>query len=172
MEHEVGHGDQDHALAAFDKGFVVLGQSAILSQPREGAFHNPAFRQHHEAPTGMSLHNFHHAEVPTPRPMHERPGIPAVREDHLQAPEASAQLPNQQLGPIAILNICGMDRQGDDQTERIDDPMPLAALDFLPRVIPAIPPFSAVLTDWLSRMPTLGVGALPTFRRTCTRRRS
>jgi hypothetical protein len=59
-----------------------------------------------------------------------------------------------------------MDNQRHDQTDGIDDQMTLAAKDFLARVVPAIPPFSAVFTDWLSMMPTLGLGLRPAFRRT------
>jgi hypothetical protein len=73
---------------------------------------------------------------------------------------------------VAILNVGRMDDQCHDEAQRIDDQMPLAALYFLARVVAARPPFSAVLTDWLSRMPTLGVGFLPAFVRTRARSRS
>ena len=172
MEHEVGHGDEDHGLAAFGQGFVVLGQSAVLAQPGEGAFHNPALRQDDKAAGRMSLDDFYDAEEPAPSPMHELPRIPAVGEDHLKPSEACAQLLNQQFCSVAILDVGGMNDQGEDQPKGVDDHMTLAAQRFLARVVPPVPPFSAVLTVWLSRMPTLGVGFLPAFCRTWMRSRS
>jgi hypothetical protein len=81
-------------------------------------------------------------------------------------------LSDEQATAVAILNVRRVNHERYDQTQRVDDYMTLAAKDFLPRVVPAIPPFSAVFTDWLSMMPTLGVGLLPTLRRTWARRRS
>ena len=98
--------------------------------------------------------------------------IAAVREDQLHSSEACTQLTNQQLAAIAILGVGRMHHQGDDQPQRVDDQMPLAARDLLTRIVTAVPPFSVVLTDWLSMMPTLGTGFLPTSRRTCPRSRS
>ena len=172
MKHEIRHGDEDHGLAAIGEGFVVLGQSSVLSQPGEGALHNPALGQHDKTIERCSLHDFDDAGIPALGPMDELPGVSSVREDHLQAAKTRAQLLDQQLGPVAILNVGGMNHQSEDQPQRVDDHMTLAAQRFLARVVTPVPPFSAVLTVWLSRMPTLGVGFLPAFLRTCTRNRS
>src|SRR3990172_5900858 len=172
MEHQVRHGDEDHGLAAFGEGLVVLGQSSVLSQPGEGAFYDPALWQDDKVIERCSLHDFDGAEIPTLGPMHELPGVAAGGEDHPQSTKPRAQLLNQQLGPVAILDVGGMHDQCEDQAQRVDDHMTLAPQRFLARVVPPVPPFSAVLTVWLSRMPTLGVGFLPAFLRTWTRSRS
>ena len=53
---------------------------------------------------------------------------------------------------------------------RIGQDMPFAAFDLLAAVKAAKPPFSAVLTDWLSMMAALGVGARPAAWPTCSRK--
>ena len=56
----------------------------------------------------------------------------------------------QQDAAIAILDVCGMDDGVHQQTQRIDENMPLLALDQLAGIEPvridAGPPFSALFT--------------------------
>ena len=141
MEHQVGHGDEDHGFAAFGQGFVVLGQSSVLSQPGEGTLDDPAFGQDDKAGERCSLDDLDDAEVPTLGPVNELPRVSSVREDHLQSSKAGSQLPDQQPGPVAVLNVRRMYDQRQDQTQRVDDHVPLAAQRFLARVVPAIPLF-------------------------------
>jgi hypothetical protein len=172
MSHYIDHGNEDHAFTAFGQCLVVLRQSAVFAEPREGTFHDPALRQHHELAYGRTLHDLHEATEPTTDPVHELPSIAPIRENQLQSSEPGAQLLDQELAAVAVLDVGGMYDQGDDQAERVHDQMTFAAFDLLARVVPPRPPFSAVLTDWLSMMPTEGVGVLPARRRTCPRRRS
>ena len=172
MKHQVDHRNQDHGLTALCQGFIIFGQSAVLPQPGEGSLYDPALGQHHEMMDRGTLHDFHEAPKPTACPVHELSRIAAVGKDQFQSSQPGPQLSDEQATAIAILNVRRVNHERYDQTQRVDDDMTLAAKDFLPRVVPAIPPFSAVFTDWLSMMPTLGVGLLPTLRRTWARRRS
>jgi hypothetical protein len=172
MEHDVGHRNEDHRLTAFRQGLVVFGQSAVLAEPGERPFHDPALGQNDELVRLVALDDFDRAAEPAPHPIHELTRIPAIGEDQPQPPEPSSQLLDQQPGPLAVLDIGRMHDQGHDQPQGVDDQVALSPQDLLARVVPTIPPFSAVLTDWLSRIPTLGVGFLPVFRRTWARRRS
>ncbi len=172
MDHQVGHGDEDHGLAAVWQSLVVFGQSAVLAQPCEGALHDPALGQDDETVGRRAFDDLDKAEEPTAGPVYELARIAAVGKDQLQSTKPRTQLPDEELGPVAVLDIRGMHDQRHDQPQRVDDQMALAAQDFLARVVPPVPPFSAVLTDWLSRMPTLGVGFFPAFRRTWVRSRS
>ena len=52
-----------------------------------------------------------------------------------------------------------MHHHSQQQAQRIDHDMVLAARHFLARIIAPRPPFSVVLTDWLSMIAALGVGA-------------
>jgi len=57
---------------------------------------------------------------------------------------------------VAVLDVGRVDQDGRGQPEGVDDQMALAALDLLARVVAAGPPFSVVLTVWLSTMPAVG----------------
>ena len=172
MDHQVGHGNEDHRLAALGQRFVVLRQSAVLAEPGKGALDDPSFGQHNELVQQGTLDDLDKTSVPATRPVHELPGIAAIGEDPLQTPETRSQLADQQFSAVAVLNIGRVHHERDDQAEGVDNQVTLAPRDFLARVVPTIPPFSAVLTDWLSMIPTLGVGFLPAFLRTWARSRS
>jgi len=172
MNHQIDHSNADHGLTAYGERFVVFGQSAVPTQPGERPFHNPSFGQNLKGVYGRALDDLNNPAIPPGRPIHEAPGIAAVGEDEFQSLESSSQAFHQQLAAIAVLDVGGVHDQGQDQAQRVDEQMPLAPPDFLARVVPPRPPFSAVLIDWLSMMPTEGVGFFPAFRRTWARSRS
>jgi hypothetical protein len=51
------------------------------------------------------------------------------------------------LGPITILHTGRRDDDREEQSEGIDEDMPLAAFDLFASIVPPEPPFSVVLTD-------------------------
>ena len=73
---------------------------------------------------------------------------------------------------IAILNICGMNDCMHQQALRIDENVPLLALDLLScvvaRRINRSPPFSALLTLWESMTAAVGLASLETASRRFT----
>ena len=166
MKHDIDHRNENHSFTALRQGLIVLGQAAVLTQPCKRSFNDPPFRQHNKAMQCGTLDNFNEASGPTPRPINEAAGIAAVGKDQLQTSKTRPQSAEQELAAISVLNVGRMNDQGHDQADRIDDQMALAAKDFLAGIVPAVPPFSAVFTDWLSMMPTLGVGLRPALRRT------
>jgi len=66
---------------------------------------------------------------------------------------------------VAILNVSGMNDGMNQQALRIDENMPLLALDLLScvvaRRINRSPPFSALLTLWLSMTAAVGLASRP-----------
>ena len=78
----------------------------------------------------------------------------------------------QSLGPVAVWHIGGRNHHGQEQAEGIDEDVAFAPFDLFVRVEAADPPFSVVLTDWLSRIPALGWRCLPVATRTSPRKRS
>ena len=86
--------------------------------------------------------------------------------------EALAQELEDLLGSVAVLHGGLMNDQSDDEAEGVDDNMTFPSVDFLAGIVSAKPPFSVVLTDWLSMMAALGVGCRPHAFRTCSRKRS
>jgi hypothetical protein len=76
--------------------------------------------------------------------------IGAVGKQLLKEWKLAEQRGEQQEAAIAILNVGGMDDGVEQETERIDENMPLLALDQLAGIeamrIDAAPPFSALFT--------------------------
>jgi len=73
---------------------------------------------------------------------------------------------------IAVLNIGCVDQDEDKEAAGVGQDMPLAALDFFPRVIAgraaalaSLAFGSVVLTDWLSITPALGLASRPSISR-------
>lgn len=72
-------------------------------------------------------------------------------------------------GTLAVLHARRRDDDDEEEPERIDEHMALASVQLLGRVIAMAPPFSVVLTDWLSMMPALGCRCFPAATRTLPR---
>jgi hypothetical protein len=74
-----------------------------------------------------------------------------------------------QRAAIAILNVGGVHDGMDQQALRVDENMPLLALDLLSRVVTRRinrgPPFSALFTLWLSITTAVGLASLETASR-------
>ncbi len=103
---------------------------------------------------------------------HPWPLIAAIGIDALDEGEAAAGLAQHGAGSVAVLDVGGMDGDAQQEAERIDEDMALAALDLLARVIPRRiergPPFTAPLTLWLSMMAALGLASRPACSRVAT----
>ena len=167
------HGPVDHRFAALGERLVVLAQSAVTAEPRERSFYNPTLGQDDESrDPAQTLDNLQSPPAEPSRPAHQLAGVPAVGPDDLESGKKTANLLQHELGPIAVLDVGGVHDDAQDQTEHIDYDVPLSALDFLARVVSAIPPFSTVFTDWLSMIAAVGVGFRPASTRTCLRRAS
>ncbi len=86
--------------------------------------------------------------------------IAGVGEDLLDRREAAAGVAQQAAGAVAILYAGPVDDDVQQQAEGVDDDVPLAARDFLARVVTLRvdrrPPFCAALALWLSRIATVG----------------
>jgi hypothetical protein len=102
----------------------------------------------------------------------DRPLIGAVGEQFPEKGKQAEQCRQQREAAVAILNIGGGDDTVQQQTLRIDQNMPLLALDQLARVeavrIDARPPFSALFTLWLSMMQAVGPASRSAFSRHLT----
>ena len=89
-----------------------------------------------------------------------RPLIGAVGKQFLKEWKPTEQCRQQGDAAIAILDAGGMNDGVQQQTQRIDENMPLLALDQFaciePVRIDARPPFSALFTLWLSMMAAVG----------------
>ena len=99
----------------------------------------------------------------------DRPLVGAVGEQFSQERKQAEQCRQQLEATIAILNVGGGDDAVQEQALRIDEDVPLLALDQLARVkagrIDAGPPFSALFTLWLSMMQAVGLASRSAFSR-------
>src|SRR5207247_9864253 len=88
------------------------------------------------------------------------PLIAGVSEQRLQERIHPEQGCKQQDAAVAILDVSGMNDGVEQQTQRIYQNVALLALDLFARIIAmridAGPPFSALITLWLSLMAALG----------------
>jgi hypothetical protein len=91
------------------------------------------------------------------------PLISVVGKQFLQERKLTKQRRQQQHAAVAILNAGGMHDGVQQQAQRIDENMPLLALDQFARIKPVWidvrPPFSALLTLWLSMMQAVGLAS-------------
>ncbi len=68
-------------------------------------------------------------------------------------------------GAVGVLDIGGVDDDAEQEAGGIDPDMALAALDLLGGIVAAWPPFSVVLTLWVSMMAAVGLASRPSFSR-------
>jgi hypothetical protein len=82
------------------------------------------------------------------------------------------QRTHQQHATIAVLHVGGVDDGLHQQALGVDQDVPLLAFDLLARVVArgvdAGPPFSALLTLWLSMIAAVGLASRPAWSRHST----
>jgi hypothetical protein len=105
-----------------------------------------------------------------PNPLYEFSGIPTICPDEFEAHELLSDQVEQNLGAVTILDVCCMDYHNEYQSKSVYEQMPLASINLLASVISMEPPFSVVLTDWLSMIAALG-SASRLHEAPCLRRR-
>ena len=172
-EHEMDHCHMYPSLRRFGKSFVVLAQPTAPSQPRQRPFNHPSSWQHLKMMTApRPPHNLQDPTRQGHDPINQLACVTGISPNQSQARKPPHQFVDNQLCPVSILNISRMDYHCQQQSHRIDSDMSLATHHLLTSVIATRPPFSVVLTDWLSMIAALGVGSLPSACRTLGRRAS
>ncbi len=103
---------------------------------------------------------------------HLRTLVAAIGEDALDEGEQTAGSTQQIEGAVAILHAGGMDHDVQEETERIDENVPLATRDLLARIealrIDRRPPFCAALALCESMIAADGLASRPSRSRTAT----
>jgi hypothetical protein len=150
----------------------VFGEAATATDPGEGALDDPAFGENDEL---MQLVALDDLERPGPGLCHGRGQlrslIAGIGEDALDEREQAARASiEDQARAIAILHVSRVDDDVQQEAERVDKNVPLAALDLLARVVPRRierrPPFCAPLALCASMMATVGLASRPACSRT------
>lgn len=103
---------------------------------------------------------------------HFRPLISSVSEDALNERKTPPRLPQQITRSVTVLNIGGQHAHAEQEAERVDEDVALAARDFLARIkalrVNFGAPFWAAFADWLSMIAALGLASRPAASRTAT----
>ena len=162
-EHHVEVADSDHRSTRFRASFVVLAVATTATVPRVRSFHDPAFFQGGEP--ARALGTLLDLDVPLGTicfqpSLQGMVVILVVAEDDAQPREVLRRdLAQQSRCGNAIVQRSGSDQHGHQQPQRIDQQMPLAALDFLAPVV------TAFLAAHLGGLHRLAVDAHRTGRR-------
>ena len=151
--------------AVLVEALPVLGQSAAAVEPADGAFDDPSLWQHDERVQRRSPDDL---DVDLPagslQPLLEhRSLVAAVGVELQQEREQPEQRTHQQDTTVAILHVCGMDDGVQQQALGVYQEVALLALDLLAgivaRRVDREPPFSALLTLWLSMIAAVGLAS-------------
>ena len=118
---------------------------------------------------------FHDLNLPSQGlggPTDKTPAIADINPEMLDAREEASNAFQQQNAAIPIRNIRCVHFYFQQEALRVDEDMALAPFDLLPAIVAPRPPFSLVLTVWLSIIPALGSRWRPAASRTSPRRAS
>lgn len=141
----------------------VFCKPAASVEPGKGPLDNPSFRQNDELVQFVALDDFDYPFAALIcRQCGAWPLIARVGEDAQDEREQGTRaLIENACRPVAILDIGGMNDGVQQEAERIYENVALLALDLFSRIvamrIDARPPFSALLTLWLSMIAALGL---------------
>jgi hypothetical protein len=142
----------------------VLGKPTTSIEPADGALDEPALGFDDEpfdivAPSdNLDLQRGHDVGDAS---QEDRPRISAVGEQLAQERKLPEQGRQKQHAAVAVLDVGGSDQRVQQQAEFVDQNVALLAFDQLAGVkamrINGRPPFSALLTLWLSMMQPVGL---------------
>ena len=152
-EHESNGRELDEGERVAVEVLPVLGQSAAAVEPGDGAFDHPTPGLDDEAlhPIGsLDDLGLEIGQDAGQGAVKDRPLIGAVGEQFPEKGKQTEQGRQQRETAVAILNVGGGDDAVQQQALRIDQNMPLLALDQLAGIeavaVDASPPFSALFT--------------------------
>ena len=166
----MNHRNLNPCLTGLRQSFEIFAQPTTPTQPCKCAFHDPSAGQHLKmVDVRRTLDNLQKPTTECISPFYQLSCIAAISPDQLESRKSPHKLRKHKLGPVSVLDIRSMDDNGQKQSQSVYDDMALASRDLLACIVSTRPPFSVVLTDWLSMMAALGVGSRPSASRTLGR---
>jgi len=134
-QHEADHGEADEGCDGARVALEVASQTSIAADPGEGALDNPALGQNDKA-VGLAALDDLQGPAPglTDKLRHLWSLIARVSEDALDERERAPCAAQHVAGAVAILHVGGMDGDAQQEAERVDEDMALAARDLLARI--------------------------------------
>lgn len=136
-EHDADHGKTDEGDGGARIALEVSGETTTPADPREGAFHDPALGQDLES--FCRIGSLHDLQLPCSRAQdderHLLAAVAAVSEDAFNEGKQPSRPAQQFEGAVAILDVGGKNDDVQQETQCVDEDVPLAALDLLARVV-------------------------------------
>src|SRR5271165_5274695 len=165
-QHKADGGEAEEGERLAVEAFPILGQSAAAAEPGESGFDDPALGQDDEGLGRIRPLNDldHHARQSSPDvALKLPPSIAAVGKELGQERKGAEQGRHQRCAAVTVLDVGGVDDRMHQQALRIDEDVALFAHDLLAGVvtrrIDAGPPFSVLLTLWLSMIAAVGLAS-------------
>lgn len=159
--------DEYPSFGGSDSSLEVLCQHSASPEPREGSLHDPPARQDFEA-FGLvrALDDFQRelSDLLQCAPQ-LRPGIAAIGEDMAQPRPRFENGLQDSWRAVAVLNVGGMDDEPDQQAERVNDDVALAAHDLLAGIKTPDSAAFGGLDRLASMTPAVGLACLPSRSR-------
>jgi hypothetical protein len=136
-EHDSDHREADESDDGARVALEVARQAAVVADPCERALDDSAFGQDDELVQVVALDDFDNPPTGAGRGVRDAWSLVAgIGEDALdEGKEAARSLIENQPRPVAILHVRRMNGDVQEQAERIDEDVPLAARDLLARII-------------------------------------
>ena len=135
-EHDADHGEANECRDGCRVAFEVTSQAAIATDPGKRPFNDPTFRQDLKARRIGSLHDLQLPCSCAPDDEgHLLACISAISKDTLDEWKQSACPTQERERPIPVLNISWMHDDVQQETQRVDQDVPLATFDLLARVV-------------------------------------
>jgi hypothetical protein len=171
MEHKLNHSHINKIFTAIHTSFIIFAQPTIPSQPSKRSLNYPTPWQHLEPFSPfIALYHLKHPATHLFNPLHQLTSVTSICPNQAQAWKLSFDLLKDPLGSISVLDRGGVNHHCQDQSQGVDQDVPLSTCNLFPRVIASRPPFSVVFTLWLSIIAALGVSSRPSALRTSSRR--
>jgi len=134
-QHDADHGEAEEGGDGSRVTLEVSGQATVAADPGEGALDDPALGQDDEA---MGIAALDDLQSPRAGPgddvSHPWPLVAGVGEDAFDEREGSPRRAQQIARTVAVLHIGRVDDHVQQEAQRVDEDVALAAGDFLARI--------------------------------------
>lgn len=168
VQHEADGGQGDRGFGDLGQFFVVFGQPPVSAKPAERSFNDSAPRENDETGPGDSAHDDQRQAEQEAGERDREPVINAIGEHRLEPAVQPLDPAQQASGAVGVLDVGGVDDDPEQEAGGIDRDVAFASPDLLGRVVAARPPFSVVLTLWVSIMAAVGLAWRPSCSRSMT----
>ena len=134
-EHDADHGEAEEGGDGSGVALEVAGQAAVSADPGKGTLDDPAFGQDDEAMGIAALDDLQGPGAGLGDEFgHLRPLVAGIGKDAFDEGEGSPRGAQQVTRTIAVLHVGRVDGDAQQEAQRIDQDVALAAGDFLPRI--------------------------------------